>query len=552
MLQSLLITNYAIINKLEIDFQAGLTTITGETGAGKSILLGALSLILGQRADISVLMDPNNKCIVEGIFDNHEHLTHKILQENEIDKDAQLFLRREISPNGKSRAFVNDTPVNLSVLKELGALLIDIHSQHENLNLNNKVYQLSVVDAFAGLISELKDYRFIWDAFVNNRSELQRLKELSHRNKSELEFTEFQFKELEEAKLIPGEEKELEEELLALSHAEEIKSCLFDIFQTLSGNEINIQSLLKEVEINFGRIHEYFPAGASLRERIQSTLIELKDIGDEVEERGEKVELDPRRLEYVKDRLDLIFRLEQKHKLGSVSELLDLKKAFDEKIFQLSTFDLRISELEKITKEQLKSVIDKAEKISKKREERFSEIQKKLTELLNQLGIPNARFIIENAKSAQPAGQGFDNISFLFNANKKSDLQEISKIASGGEISRLMLSIKYIISHSTGLPTIIFDEIDSGVSGEIAHRVARIMKEMSADHQVLAITHLPQVASAGDSHLLVYKYDFDGGSSTALRSLGPEERLSEIAKMLSGKQTTEAAKANAREMLEGS
>ena len=551
MLRSLLISNYAIISELEMDFGPGLTTITGETGAGKSILLGALSLILGQRADISVLQDKNNKCIVEGLFDTPGKSVQNILSENGLDTDHQLLLRREISPTGKSRAFVNDTPVNLSILKDIGSFLVDIHSQHENLDLNNKLYQLSVVDAFASLSSELKEYQALWGHYETTKKELRGLRDMASKNKSELEFLDYQFHELEEARLVPGEDNELEEELQVLSHSEEIKAGLFTVWQKLSGEEMNTNSLLKEAELQLARIMEFYGTSVALHERIQSVLIELRDIAAEVEERGEGVELDPVRLEFVKDRLDLIFKLQQKHKLDSVEKLINFKNELDERISLLSSSEFKINELDKEVQHAYLKMSQKAGLLSKRREEKFPAIEKRITELLVQLGIPNVRFNIENSIAEYPGEYGTDNISFLFTANKSVDPQEISKIASGGELSRLILSIKYIISHSTGLPTIIFDEIDTGVSGEIAHKVAGIMKEMSTDHQVFAITHLPQVASGGDQHLLVYKHELEGRTTTSLRSLNREERLSEIAKMLSGKKTTEAAMANAREMLDG-
>ncbi len=552
MLRSLSISNYAIIRELKIGFSPGLTTITGETGAGKSILLGALSLILGQRADTASLLDKESKCIVEGIFDNKREATGRLLEEYDLDNDEQLILRREISPNGKSRAFVNDTPVNLQTMSEIGMNLVDIHSQHQNLDLNNHLYQLSVIDAFAGLDDELKSYREHFHAYREMQKEYRKMRDSEEKNKTEVDYLGFQFAELRDAKLQEGEQEELESELEVLSHAEEIKGGLFAIWQSLTGEEINVLSLLKDSEQQLSHLCEFHKPSAALYERLRSSLIELKDLAREAEREGEKVELDPGRLEFVQDRLSLIYKLEQKHKAGSLGELIRIRDDIDARLAELGSLETRLEEMEKKLAAGQSVVRDLASKLSKKRKAAIPEISKRIINILSQLGMPHASFQIGQTAVHEPGEHGTDQVEFLFTANRKSDLKEISRIASGGELSRVMLSIKYIISHSLGLPTIIFDEIDTGVSGEIAHRVAGIMKEISADRQVLTITHLPQVASRGDQHYLVFKHESNDGTATGIRLLDSDEREKEIAKMLSGEQTTEAALANARELLAGS
>ncbi len=549
MLCSLQINNYALIEKLEIDFSKGLTIITGETGAGKSILLGALSLILGSRADTLVLKKKELKCVVEGTFDKCNELLSEICKQNDIEQDGQLIIRREIHPNGKSRAFVNDTPVNLSILKEIGEKLVDIHSQFENLELSSNIYQLMVVDAIAGNISYLEEYRQSYSGMKQTLLELSGLKDDAGKAKAELDFLSFQFKELEDACLTEGEQSELEYELEVLQHAEEIKSGLFSVWLNIAGEELNAITLLKNAETELSKTNSFYKLSGELQKRIESVIIELKDIAAEAEIRGEETELDPSRLERIQNRLNLIYSLQQKHRLKSVEELIALKNEINNRIVQLNSIDFRLSELEKDLKLQKNIVREKAEFLSENRKASLPQIESKVVELLIQLGIPSARFSIINKRSAEPGEYGFDNVMFLFTANRKTELQDISRIASGGELSRLMLGIKYIISGKIGLPTIIFDEIDSGVSGEIASRVAGILKEMSAERQVFAITHLPQVAAKGENHFLVFKEETETSTSTKIKLLAKEDRVFEIAKMLSGEETTGAAVENARELM---
>jgi DNA repair protein RecN (Recombination protein N) len=549
MIRSLSVSNYAIIELLEIHFSGGLTTITGETGAGKSILLGALGLILGNRGDASVLKNKDIKCVVEGIFRVSNKKLTFFLETNEIDIDENIIIRREISPNGKSRAFINDTPVSLQIMKEAGDFLIDIHSQHENLDLNHNLYQLGVLDAYIGSVGKLDVYQQEYLKYKSIFKELEALKSESAKTRAELEFLQFQFAELEQAKIREGEMPELETQLEMLSHAEEIKTGLYSVYQAISGDDTNVINLLKETENTLIRLGKFYPAAAALRERINSIVIELRDISSEIERLADKTEVDPSSLEKVQERLNLLYSLLQKHRLNTPDELIQLREEMDDRILTLSSSEFRIHELESELKTQSSIVKELAGKLSSHRNKSIPSMQETIVELLVQLGIPNAQFRIHNQLLEEPGLYGIDSVKFLFTANRKTELQDIAKIASGGELSRLMLSIKSVISGSLGLPTIIFDEIDTGVSGEIAYRVGKIMKEMSGDRQVFAITHLPQVAAKGDQHFLVYKDEKESGTITEIKQLDKNDRLVEIARMLSGEQTTEAAMANAKELL---
>lgn len=549
MLCSLQINNYALIEKLEIDFNKGLTIITGETGAGKSILLGALSLILGARADTMVLKNKELKCVVEGTFNKSAELLSELLRQNEIEQDDLILIRREIYPNGKSRAFVNDTPINVSLLKEIGEKLVDIHSQFENLELHSNAYQLMVVDAFAGNNTFLEEYRQSYTSMKNTSVELSGIKADADKAKAELDFLTYQFKELEEAHLTEGEQGKLEYELEVLQHAEEIKSGLFSVWMNISGEEVNAISLIKTASTELAKTKNFYRFSGELQNRIESVIIELKDIASEAETKAEETDLDPLRLEWIQNRLDMIFSLQQKHRLKSVEELIALKNEMDNRISQLHSLDFRLAELEKDLSQKKNIVWEKAAYLSENRRKSHPQIENLIVELLIQLGIPNARFKINAERSENPGEYGIDSVMFLFTANRKTDLQDISRIASGGELSRLMLGIKYIISGKLGLPTIIFDEIDAGVSGEIASRVGGILKEMSTDRQIFTITHLPQVAAKGEHHYLVFKKETEAGTSTGIKLLTNEDRVSEIAKMLSGEETTGAAVENARELM---
>ncbi|MCG8410604.1 MAG: DNA repair protein RecN [Bacteroidales bacterium] len=550
MLQSLCIQNYALINELEIDFNRGLNIITGETGAGKSILLGALSLILGQRADTSVLKDKSKKCFVEAEFSIDRYNIKDFFVSNDIDYDNATTIRREIANNGKSRAFINDTPVNLSVLKSLSAKLIDIHSQHENLLLGVDTFQLELVDSFANHQQILDQYKTKLEKYSTLNSEYRSLINNADKAKSDLDYLQFQFKQLDELNLVEGEQVELEAELEQLTHAEEIKINLTKSSNLFSGEEIAVISNLKEIKNNIDTVSKYIKQGEELSNRIQSTYIELQDINSEIERINEHIEHNPERMELVNDRLNNIYSLQQKHKLSTVEELIALKDEFDQKINLINSYDFETDKL-KATLDKLKvELLDIAQKISTGREKVIPMIEKRIVEQLQLLGIKNASFKVNQEPVDEFLPTGTEYIQFLFSANKNTSLEELSKVASGGEMSRLMLSIKALFVETTTLPTIIFDEIDTGTSGEIADKMGAIIKQISGNIQVINITHLPQIASKGDYHYLVYKEDNSDTTNTHIKILNKNERINEIAKMLSGEDLSDAAILNAKVLLE--
>ncbi|MBL7112197.1 MAG: DNA repair protein RecN [Bacteroidales bacterium] len=549
MLASLHVQNYALIQHLEIDFRKGFTIITGETGAGKSILLGALSLLLGSRADTSILLKKDKKCYVEGSFDITGLNLKSFFGSNDIDFDNLTIIRREISASGKSRAFINDTPVNLPVLKELGVKLVDIHSQHENLSLGNNQFQLMVVDTVAMNQDVRKEYLDCYQDFVRMSAELTDLKEKSSRARTDLDYFTFQFQQLADTKLQSGELGELEEESALLSHAEEIKFNLLRISDIVSGDGSSVLNLLTDVIDAFDKISDYYPRSKELRDRIESAYIELKDVGAESEIQGENVEIDSTRLQFVQERLDLINDLLHKHNVSEVSELIRIRDELDKQICSIASFDDQVEELTKMIREAETKLSGLDDKLRESRSKAMPVIEKKIIEMLLQLGIPNAQFGIRHERDAVFTPTGRDQVEFLFSANKKAVLQELARVASGGELSRLMLCIKSLITNSMELPTIIFDEVDAGVSGEIAEKVGIIMKSMSEGKQIINITHLPQVAAKGDLHYVVYKYDEESSTVTDIKLLTGEDRILEIARMLSGEELTEAAISNAKELL---
>ena len=549
MLIKLFVQNYALIRELDVEFENGLTIITGETGAGKSILLGALSLILGTRADSSVLLDKNEKCIVEGTFRIEEYELNEFFISNNIDYEPVSTLRREINPAGKSRAFINDTPVTVNILKELGDRLIDIHSQHQTLMLNDNSFQLNLIDSFSGTAGIKNEYRESYSNYRKLKKEYTSIKEKADKNKADLEYYQFQYNQLDEAKLKSGEQTELEAEQELLGHTEEIKLALGSSSNLFLAEGISILSMLREVKSYLGRILTFLPESESLLSRTESALIELDDLAAEVEKLTVSIEADPQRLAMVNNRLDNIYTLIQKHRVTDLGELIKKKDEIKELIGSIVSSDERIIELETLLDKEASRLKTISEEISNKRKSVLSDIELRITELLKQLGIPNAKFRITLTHLQEFTATGIDQADFLFSANKQIAPENMAKIASGGELSRVMLSLKSLLTKNNNLPTIIFDEIDAGVSGEVADKVGQILSGMGKYMQVINITHLPQVASRGTRHYHVYKDDTDNSTFTRVKLLSPEERILEVARLLSGSEVTETAMKNARELL---
>ncbi len=549
MLVRLYISNYALIQSLQVDFHKNLNTLTGETGAGKSIILGALGLILGNRADLSVLKDTSEKCIVEGTFDIKDYKLKWFFEANDLDFDESSILRREITPAGKSRAFINDTPVNLKVLRELGLQLIDIHSQHQNLELSNQKFQLDLVDVVAGSSSLLGDYRKLFSTYRKAEKELASLIEKAEKEKADLDYFEFQFNQLEEANLQENEQEELESELEKLTHAEEIKTAYSSVVDTLDDEQLSAVQRLKESRRSLEKISEFSKEAAELGRRLESAMLEIRDIVDEAGALAETVEHNPARIEEVNDRLNLLYSLQQKHNVDNIKALIELRNELDEKIGTVSGYESEIHE-KGVELEKLKAnVKQKADELSNLRKKSFSKIEKSVVEDLKQLGIPKAKFIVEHQMHDEPGSDGQDAITFLFSANADTVADDISRVASGGEMSRLMLAIKNLLRSSKALPTIIFDEIDTGVSGEVAMKMGKIIKSFSSTTQVINITHLPQIAARGDEHFRVYKYEEKGKTFTSIKALNPDERVEELASMVGGEQLTDTTLQAARELL---
>jgi DNA repair protein RecN (Recombination protein N) len=551
MLTKLAVSNYALISNLEVEFHSGLNSVTGETGAGKSIILGALGLILGNRADLSVLKSREEKCIVEGIFNVENYQLQPFFQENDLDYDTQTILRREITPSGKSRAFINDTPVNLKTLRELALQLIDIHSQHQNLELGNRKFQLNLVDTVAGTGEILSEYRRLYQHFVSSKKNLDTLIEKSEKERADLDYWQFQFNQLDEAALKENEQEELETELEQLTHAEEIKSAFFEVEHLLDDERFSVLQQLKESHKRLEGIQNYISEASVLADRLQSSLLELKDILDETERLAETMEHDSSRIELVNDRLNLIYSLQQKHHVNTAQELIQLKNSFDEKINQVTGYEDEIRSMKADLENQRAKLENKAKELRTMRKQSFSNIEKTVLSDLRQLGMPKSKLKVVHEALPDFTPNGKDAVSFLFSANVDISPAEISKIASGGEMSRLMLAIKNLLRTSMALPTIVFDEIDSGVSGEIALKMGKILKKFSTTTQIINITHLPQIAAKGDVHFIVYKYEESGKTFTSIRKLGENERVEELAKMVGGENLTETTLKTAQELLQG-
>lgn len=549
MLIKLYVQNYALIQELDISFNNGLTVITGETGAGKSILLGALSLILGTRADTNVLLDKSTKCVVEGTFRIKEYDLKEFFSVNELDYEDVTIFRREINPAGKSRAFINDTPININLLKELGERLIDIHSQHQTLMLNENSFQLNVIDSFAGNSKLRNDYKTVYDNFRKIKKEYTGLTEIAEKNKSDLEYFRFQLSQLEDAKLVRGEQEELEREQEILSHTEEINLALSSASGLMNSVDNSILNQLREVRQHLNRIKGFLPEAESLLSRTESTYIELDDISTEISRLSSKIDADPGRLKFVDERLDLIYSLVQKHRLRNHDELLAKQDELRNLVNSITSSDERLGELSLLLEKEQAVLDEIAGEISSGRTEVIPIMENEISSMLKQLGMPNARFRVELSRAGDFKPTGIDNADFLFSANKQVKPENIARVASGGELSRVMLSLKSLLTMNTNLPTIIFDEIDSGVSGEVADRVGQILSGMGKYMQVINITHLPQVAAKGNEHYHVYKDDTKHSTITRVKLLSSGERVHEIARLLSGSEVTPTAIKNAQELL---
>ncbi|MCT4586375.1 MAG: DNA repair protein RecN [Carboxylicivirga sp.] len=549
MLKSLSISNYALIDKVEVTFDGGLTVITGETGAGKSVLLGALSLILGQRSDTGALLNKEQKCVVEGEFYIGNYGLVKFFEESDVDYDDVTIIRRELLPSGKSRAFVNDTPVNLSFLKNISAQLIDVHSQHQNLLLDDNGFHMMVIDTMAGNKSLIEKYQKKYAAYRKLQKAIDEMIADNAKQKADLDYMQFQFEQLDNAKLQKGEQAELEQSLEQLSHAEEIKTNLVEVVNNLSQEPSPVLDVLSDSINKLEKISSYLPDGNELIKRIESARIDLKDLADDIETRAEDLDYNPEVIQQVQERINLIYDLQQKHRMDTVEELIALKEELQAKIDKVNFFDEELNS-KKAELEVLKADLDKVcNKITSSRKNVFKPVKKSIEEKLQCLGIPHANFVIEHSQSEDFTKNGKDEVEFLFAGNKGGQPAPINKVASGGEISRVMLSIKSLLSSSKGLPTIIFDEIDTGVSGEVADQMGQIMEQMGTSMQVISITHLPQITVKGDHHFKVFKTDKADKTISNIRKLAHEDRVVEVAKMLSGSTLSDAAIENARALL---
>ncbi len=548
MLKSIYIDNYALIEQLEIEFRRGLTIITGETGAGKTILLGALGLLLGKRVDTSVLKEKQKKCIVEGVFNIEGYGLESYFESNDLDYTADTLIRREINSNGKSRAFINDSPVTLDIVQELTLNLIDIHSQHQNLALNNENYIRWIIDAYAGTHEKLKNYQAHFAELQELKKKFHAARETYLKDKQDMDYLTHQFNQLHTADLKAGELEELEQKASILNHAEEIKSALGESISILAEEQTGTLTGLKQISDLLARIGGLYSQAEELRKRTEVTYIEIKDIYAEAGRYFNQVEFDPDMANTVNERIDLLNSLLHKYKAAAVDELIVIRDDLDAKLRKLTVGDYELENLEKALEEKKDEVANQAGELSQARKKKFNDFENQILHLIKQLGMSHASFSILH-ELTEPGEYGIDKIQFNFSANRNMTPMIIAKVASGGELSRLMLAIKYLISNSSGLPTIIFDEIDSGVSGEIADKVGKLIMEMATGMQVINITHLPQVASKGEHHFMVYKKAVNGTTKTLIRELDADERLIEVARMLSGDSITDAAIENAKVLL---
>ena len=550
MLKQLYIKNYALIDHLDIELYPGFSVITGETGAGKSIILGAIGLLLGQRADSKSIKAGAEKCVIEAHFDLSRYPMQDFFEENEIEQDSEdTIIRRELTSAGKSRAFINDTPVSLSMLKELGEQLVDVHSQHQNLLLQKQDFQLSVVDIIANDQKELTAYQQTYSQLQTAKSQLQELKDDIERNRQSLDFLQFQYEELENARLTEGEQEELEQQSETMEHAEDIKTALYEADNALYGEQMGVVTQVRTAKNALSGISKVMPKTAELAERLESCRIELKDIADEVSSMLEDTDFDPAELEQINARLDRIYELEKKYHAETVEELISQRDELRQKLSNIENSDEALAELEAKCQQLKAKCQQQADALTKLRQKAGKAIEQQLSQRLVPLGMPNVRFEV-NVQKGELGKNGQDAVAFLFSANTSTPLQPVSQVASGGEIARVMLSLKAMISGAVKLPTIIFDEIDTGVSGKIAEKMADIMQEMGqTERQVISITHLPQIASKGSHHYRVSKEETQKGTTSQMQELSQDERINEIAQMLSGSTITEAAIENAKQLL---
>jgi DNA repair protein RecN (Recombination protein N) len=548
MLRHLTIKNYALIRHLEFEPSANLSVITGETGAGKSIMLGALGLLMGNRADTKVLWNEEEKCIIEGSFAIGSYDLKTFFKNEDLDYDDVTVVRREISPGGKSRAFINDTPVNLDVLRKLGNLLMDIHSQHETLALGEQSFQLELIDSYARNNALREEYTDAWRNYLRTKKALETLTAEADTLRQEADFIRFQLDELVKAELKDNEQETLESELKVMEHAEEIKTRFKSVIEILSGSEYSLLRGLSDARNNFQGIRSYSSAYEALFNRLESTRIELEDIAREVEGEEQNIEFDPQRTELVKERLSNIYRLLQKHRLNSVNDLLTLQQSLKEKATLTSNLDEALLQT-RTSFEEAQAVLKKvAGKLTQSRQKVFEPLTKQIIRLLRELGIPDAALEVQH-ESIAPVASGSDSVDLLFSANKGMQPKPLAHVASGGEFSRLMFCIKYVMAEKKAMPTLILDEIDNGISGEIAIKLGNLMSEMSKNHQLITISHLPQIAAKGDSHYFVFKDNSAKKTVSNIKKLTDTERVEEIAKMIGGAKPSKIALENAQELL---
>lgn len=550
MLKHITIRNFALIEKVEISFSSGFSVITGETGHGKSVFLGAVAMLLGQRSDVKSIREGADRCVIEGIFDIAGFGLEAFFEENDLDYDRECIVRRELASSGRSRAFVNDTPVNVSLLKELGARLIDIHSQHQNLLLGDRNYQLGVLDTLAGDKELLSGYKGVYDQYLLLKRDLAAKKEALEASRRDEDWIRFQLDELDAAALKIGELEELEQELQELSHAEDIQAALYGACAAIDSDERSMLNALREASNALSRIAVHYPAAQDFADRLESNYIELKDCCEDMSQRADRVQFAPSRLEFVENRVAQIYSLVKKHRVEDVDALIALADEYRGKLDAIVNGDDDILELEKRLSEIVKQLTDKAAVLTSVRRESATDLQEKIVAILVNLGMPMIRFEVEFKPVEGFTPVGCDNVVFLFSANSSSAPQPLCDVASGGEMARVMLALKSLVASSTKQPTLIFDEVDTGVSGILAERMGRTMQQMAGDFcQVLSITHLPQVAALGRNHYKVYKEETDKGTVTNIVELGQQERVHEIAQMMSGEVLTEAALDNARQLL---